>query len=161
MWSNATCCSAAFLTAGYPVLRNKVEFPPVGRAANKEDWNKFLMATKVRPGRLNPDFGPQAASVLRQELIPAAAGGWSVLFSPADQPQSGVSGRPQVHQRVVWWSVGLWILLPLNITHLTLSLSFPHLVTKSSHQQLNISFTVFNPSMFAVFTDIGISSTLI
>lgn len=32
---------------GYPVLRNKVEFSTAGRAANKEDWNKFLMAAKV------------------------------------------------------------------------------------------------------------------
>ncbi|XP_040920859.1 intraflagellar transport protein 172 homolog [Toxotes jaculatrix] len=32
---------------GYPVLRNKIEFSSVGRAANKEDWNKFLMATKT------------------------------------------------------------------------------------------------------------------
>nr|XP_046228660.1 intraflagellar transport protein 172 homolog isoform X2 [Scatophagus argus] len=32
---------------GYPVLRNKVELSPVGKAANKEDWNKFLMATKT------------------------------------------------------------------------------------------------------------------
>lgn len=32
---------------GYPVLRNKVEFSVVGRAANKEDWNKFLMAAKT------------------------------------------------------------------------------------------------------------------
>lgn len=33
---------------GYPVLRSKVEFSTAGRAANKEDWNKFLMAAKVR-----------------------------------------------------------------------------------------------------------------
>lgn len=32
---------------GYPVLRNKVEFSAAGRAANKEDWNKFLMAAKT------------------------------------------------------------------------------------------------------------------
>ncbi|XP_053193415.1 LOW QUALITY PROTEIN: intraflagellar transport protein 172 homolog [Scomber japonicus] len=32
---------------GYPVLRNKIEFSSPGRAANKEDWNKFLMATKT------------------------------------------------------------------------------------------------------------------
>lgn len=32
---------------GYPVLRNKLEFKKPGRAANKDDWNKFLMATKV------------------------------------------------------------------------------------------------------------------
>ncbi|XP_038160069.1 intraflagellar transport protein 172 homolog [Cyprinodon tularosa] len=32
---------------GYPVLRNKIEFPAAGKAANKEDWNKFLMATKT------------------------------------------------------------------------------------------------------------------
>ncbi|XP_053736543.1 intraflagellar transport protein 172 homolog [Synchiropus splendidus] len=32
---------------GYPVLRNKLEFSAVGKAANKEDWNRFLMATKT------------------------------------------------------------------------------------------------------------------
>ncbi|CAL1585627.1 unnamed protein product [Knipowitschia caucasica] len=31
---------------GYPVLRNQLEFSS-GRAANKDDWNKFLMATKT------------------------------------------------------------------------------------------------------------------
>lgn len=34
--------------AGYPVLKNKVLLAPLG-AANKDDWNKFLMATKVSP----------------------------------------------------------------------------------------------------------------
>lgn len=34
--------------SGYPVLRNKMEFKCPGKAANKEDWNKFIMATKVR-----------------------------------------------------------------------------------------------------------------
>ncbi|XP_073709088.1 intraflagellar transport protein 172 homolog [Garra rufa] len=32
---------------GYPVLRNKIEFKRPGMAANKDDWNKFLMATKT------------------------------------------------------------------------------------------------------------------
>lgn len=32
---------------GYPVLRNKIDFKRPGKAANKEDWNKFIMATKV------------------------------------------------------------------------------------------------------------------
>ncbi|XP_037837544.1 intraflagellar transport protein 172 homolog [Kryptolebias marmoratus] len=32
---------------GYPVLRNKIEFSSAGKQANKEDWNKFLMATKT------------------------------------------------------------------------------------------------------------------
>ena len=31
------------------MLRSKLEFKKPGRAANKEDWNKFLMATKVCP----------------------------------------------------------------------------------------------------------------
>lgn len=26
-----------------------MELPALGKVANKEDWNKFLMATKVRP----------------------------------------------------------------------------------------------------------------
>jgi intraflagellar transport protein 172 len=34
------------VVTGYPVLRHKVEFKR-GRCANKEDWNKFIMATKV------------------------------------------------------------------------------------------------------------------
>ena len=29
------------------MLRNKLEFKRPGKAANKDDWNKFLMATKV------------------------------------------------------------------------------------------------------------------
>ncbi|CAL8391867.1 unnamed protein product [Arctogadus glacialis] len=33
---------------GYPVLRNKMDFKAPGKASNKDDWNKFLMATKVR-----------------------------------------------------------------------------------------------------------------
>ena len=33
--------------AGYPVLRNKMDFKNPGKVANKDDWNKFLMATKV------------------------------------------------------------------------------------------------------------------
>ena len=30
------------------MLRNKMEFKNPGKVANKDDWNKFLMATKVR-----------------------------------------------------------------------------------------------------------------
>ncbi|KAI1897568.1 hypothetical protein AGOR_G00084610 [Albula goreensis] len=33
--------------SGYPVLRNKIEFKRPGKAANKDDWNKFLMAMKT------------------------------------------------------------------------------------------------------------------
>ncbi|CAH1772611.1 unnamed protein product [Owenia fusiformis] len=32
---------------GYPVIRQRTEFKKPGRLANKEDWNKFIMATKV------------------------------------------------------------------------------------------------------------------
>ncbi|OWF38575.1 intraflagellar transport protein 172 homolog [Mizuhopecten yessoensis] len=32
---------------GYPVLRNQLDFKQAGKVANKDDWNKFLMATKV------------------------------------------------------------------------------------------------------------------
>ncbi|XP_053239953.1 intraflagellar transport protein 172 homolog isoform X3 [Podarcis raffonei] len=35
------------LITGYPVLRNKVEFKRPGKEANKESWNKFLMAVKM------------------------------------------------------------------------------------------------------------------
>ncbi|KAG2468228.1 IF172 protein, partial [Polypterus senegalus] len=31
---------------GYPVLRNKIEFKRPGKAANKDEWNAFLMAVK-------------------------------------------------------------------------------------------------------------------
>ncbi|XP_071962115.1 intraflagellar transport protein 172 homolog [Antedon mediterranea] len=33
--------------SGYPVLRNKLDFKRNGHAANKDDWNKFLMCTKM------------------------------------------------------------------------------------------------------------------
>lgn len=59
-----TCDLEVSLPAGYPVLRNKVEFSPVGKAANKDDWNKFLMATKVRS-----DW--QAGKILYRLLIQA------------------------------------------------------------------------------------------
>ncbi|KAM9155379.1 intraflagellar transport protein 172 homolog isoform 2-T2 [Pangshura tecta] len=35
------------LLTGYPVLRNKVEFKRPGKEANKDTWNKFLMAVKT------------------------------------------------------------------------------------------------------------------
>ncbi|XP_048371540.1 intraflagellar transport protein 172 homolog [Sphaerodactylus townsendi] len=35
------------LITGYPVLRNKVEFKRPGKQANKDSWNKFLMAVKM------------------------------------------------------------------------------------------------------------------
>lgn len=51
-YSNITLIIIAFYVffmwnTGYPVLRNKIEFKTPGMAANKDDWNKFLMATKV------------------------------------------------------------------------------------------------------------------
>ena len=33
--------------SGYPVMKNKMEFKNPGKVANKDDWNKYLMATKV------------------------------------------------------------------------------------------------------------------
>nr|XP_020664000.1 intraflagellar transport protein 172 homolog [Pogona vitticeps] len=35
------------LITGYPVLRNKVVFKRPGKEANKDSWNKFLMAVKM------------------------------------------------------------------------------------------------------------------
>ncbi|XP_004710279.2 intraflagellar transport protein 172 homolog [Echinops telfairi] len=35
------------LITGYPILRNKIEFRRPGKAANKDNWNKFLMAIKT------------------------------------------------------------------------------------------------------------------
>uniref|UniRef100_A0A3Q1FCG1 Intraflagellar transport 172 n=1 Tax=Acanthochromis polyacanthus TaxID=80966 RepID=A0A3Q1FCG1_9TELE len=45
--ANTGLRSLACILTGYPVLRNKIEFSSAGKAANKEDWNKFLMATKT------------------------------------------------------------------------------------------------------------------
>ncbi|KAK2889898.1 intraflagellar transport protein 172 homolog isoform X2 [Channa argus] len=45
--TNTGLRSLPCVLTGYPVLRNKIEFGSVGKAANKEDWNKFLMATKT------------------------------------------------------------------------------------------------------------------
>jgi len=35
------------LCTGYPVLRNKVDFKRTDKAANKEDLNRIVTATKV------------------------------------------------------------------------------------------------------------------
>ncbi|KAM6180361.1 LOW QUALITY PROTEIN: intraflagellar transport protein 172 homolog [Erethizon dorsatum] len=35
------------LITGYPILRNKIEFKRPGKAADKDNWNKFLMAIKM------------------------------------------------------------------------------------------------------------------
>uniref|UniRef100_A0A3B3Z6D5 Intraflagellar transport protein 172 homolog n=1 Tax=Poecilia mexicana TaxID=48701 RepID=A0A3B3Z6D5_9TELE len=45
--ANTGLRSLPCVLTGYPVLRNKIEFPVAGKAANKEDWNTFLMATKT------------------------------------------------------------------------------------------------------------------
>lgn len=39
-------CFFCFIFLGYPVLHNKIEFKN-NLAANKDDWNKFLMACRV------------------------------------------------------------------------------------------------------------------
>uniref|UniRef100_A0A3Q3IYM6 Intraflagellar transport protein 172 homolog n=1 Tax=Monopterus albus TaxID=43700 RepID=A0A3Q3IYM6_MONAL len=44
--ANTGLRSLPCVLTGYPVLRNKIEFSMAGKAANKEDWNKFLIATK-------------------------------------------------------------------------------------------------------------------
>ena len=44
------CCelpSCCLSLSGYPVLRSKIEFRRRERAASKEDWNKFVMSSKV------------------------------------------------------------------------------------------------------------------
>ncbi|KAL2082479.1 hypothetical protein ACEWY4_022297 [Coilia grayii] len=45
--ANTGIRSLPCVITGYPVLRNKIEFKRPGMAANKDDWNKFLMATKT------------------------------------------------------------------------------------------------------------------
>ncbi|GAB6029104.1 hypothetical protein CHUAL_004885 [Chamberlinius hualienensis] len=37
----------ACIISGYPVLKNKIDFKNAGKCANKEDWNKFIMTTKM------------------------------------------------------------------------------------------------------------------
>lgn len=54
------CCGAwlvgeaVTVWPGYPVLRNKIEFKRPGREANKDTWNKFLMAVKVSQALIPP-----------------------------------------------------------------------------------------------------------
>ncbi|XP_027053913.1 intraflagellar transport protein 172 homolog [Pocillopora damicornis] len=55
---NTGITSPPCVITGYPVLRNKIEFKRPGKAANKEDWNKFIMATKV-------SHSPECQDVLR------------------------------------------------------------------------------------------------
>ena len=50
--------------SGYPVLRNKVEFKNTSKVANKDDWNKFLMATKV----CTPDTDKVGSSYTGQQM---------------------------------------------------------------------------------------------
>ncbi|CAB1340225.1 unnamed protein product, partial [Coregonus sp. 'balchen'] len=45
--ANTGIRSLPCVITGYPVLRNKIEFKGPGKAANKDDWNKFIMATKT------------------------------------------------------------------------------------------------------------------
>ncbi|XP_077566022.1 intraflagellar transport protein 172 homolog [Stigmatopora nigra] len=45
--ANSGLHSPACILTGYPALKSKVEFSSTGKVANKEDWNKFLMATKT------------------------------------------------------------------------------------------------------------------
>lgn len=33
--------------SGYPVLKSPMEFKSPGKVANKDDWNKLIMAAKV------------------------------------------------------------------------------------------------------------------
>ena len=43
---NTDTLATPCVVTGYPVLRNRMDFKK-GHAANKEDWNKLSMATKV------------------------------------------------------------------------------------------------------------------
>ncbi|XP_030838935.1 intraflagellar transport protein 172 homolog isoform X2 [Strongylocentrotus purpuratus] len=45
--ANSGMKSIPCVITGYPVLRNKLDFKRPDKAANKDDWNKFLMATKM------------------------------------------------------------------------------------------------------------------
>jgi intraflagellar transport protein 172 len=37
------------IVSGYPVLRNKIAFKKDNRVANKEDWNRLIMESKMSP----------------------------------------------------------------------------------------------------------------
>lgn len=45
--ANTSIRSLPCVITGYPVLHDKIEFKSPGMAANKDDWNKFLMSTKT------------------------------------------------------------------------------------------------------------------
>ncbi|XP_058247141.1 intraflagellar transport protein 172 homolog [Hemibagrus wyckioides] len=45
--ANTSVRSLPCVITGYPVLHDGMEFKRPGMAANKDDWNKFLMATKT------------------------------------------------------------------------------------------------------------------
>ncbi|XP_009694979.1 PREDICTED: intraflagellar transport protein 172 homolog [Cariama cristata] len=45
--ANTGVRSLPCVLTGYPVLRNKIEFKRPGREADKDTWNKFLMAVKT------------------------------------------------------------------------------------------------------------------
>ncbi|XP_076011253.1 intraflagellar transport protein 172 homolog [Genypterus blacodes] len=45
--ANTGICSLPCILTGYPVLRNKIEFASVEKAAIKDDWNKFVVTTKT------------------------------------------------------------------------------------------------------------------
>ncbi|XP_033977130.1 intraflagellar transport protein 172 homolog [Trematomus bernacchii] len=45
--ANTGLRSLPCVLTGYPVLRDKIEFSSVGKAANKTDWNNFLVTTKT------------------------------------------------------------------------------------------------------------------
>lgn len=39
----------ACVVTGYPILKQAVKFPSNGKEANREDWNRYLVATKRWP----------------------------------------------------------------------------------------------------------------
>lgn len=56
-------------------MRNKIEFKRPGKAANKDNWNKFLMAIKVREGVLKTrkwGWGGTANRILKNLLLMTA-----------------------------------------------------------------------------------------
>uniref|UniRef100_A0A3P9LP27 Intraflagellar transport 172 n=1 Tax=Oryzias latipes TaxID=8090 RepID=A0A3P9LP27_ORYLA len=52
--------SVPCVLTGYPVLGNNIQFSALGKAANKEDWNRFVMVTK-----LQTSHSPECQDVLR------------------------------------------------------------------------------------------------
>lgn len=77
----------------------------------------------------------------------------SLLHLPTDHSQSRVSGRPRVHQAVVWRPAGVRILLPLIERPAALPCAFFYYsVTHFKHLLFLLFFLIFSFRKFKHFT---------